>query len=52
MQDSLRQIFGEYGPIASIFVKIVKTETGKRFPYGFVSFETNEDAKKAMQVFG
>jgi RNA recognition motif. (a.k.a. RRM, RBD, or RNP domain) len=49
MTDSLKQIFTEHGKIVSVFVKI---DILRKSPYGFVCFENNEDAKKAMQAYG
>ena len=48
MTDSLKQIFAEHGKIVSVFVKI---DILRKSPYGFVCFESNEDAKKAMQAY-
>lgn len=49
MRDSLKQIFSEFGNVLSVFVRI---DVQRKSPYGFVSFESNEDAKKAMQAYG
>ncbi len=49
MRDSLNQIFSEFGKIVSVFVKI---DVQRKSPYGFVCFDSNEDAKKAIQAYG
>lgn len=44
MKEALDSIFSEYGKIVSIFVKLDKNN---KAPFGFVSFENNEAAKRA-----
>ncbi|KAK8958299.1 Polyadenylate-binding protein 2 [Platanthera guangdongensis] len=46
--DSLKQKFSEYGKVNSAV--IMKNENGNSRGFGFVSFESPEDAKKAMEA--
>lgn len=46
--DTLMEAFGKYGPITSCV--IMTDDDGKSKGFGFVAFETNEDAEKACEA--
>jgi RNA recognition motif-containing protein len=45
----LRKLFEEYGHIVSVFVK---SDPVRKAPFGFVCFDSNESAKKALRAYG
>jgi RNA recognition motif-containing protein len=44
----LREVFGEYGELASVAV-ITDRDTGRSKGFGFVEFANDDDAKAAME---
>ena len=46
-EDSLREIFGEFGEVASAAV-ITDRESGRSKGFGFVEFSNDEEAKAAI----
>lgn len=47
-EDELKKIFGEYGPITSVVV--MRDGDGKSRCFGFVNFESADDAAKAVDA--
>ena len=50
-QESVEALFSQYGPIESI-VLIKDRETGLFKGFGFVEFQSKEDANKALELNG
>ncbi len=48
--DQLRELFSECGTVVDAFVSIYK-DTGRSRGFGFVEFETEEQAVKAVEKF-
>lgn len=49
--DSLRELFSQYGEIAEAIV-ITDRVTGRSKGFGFVTFAKEEDAQKALEMHG
>ncbi len=49
-EDDLRGLFAQAGTVKSIAL-INDRDTGRSKGFGFVEFETNEDAQKAISMF-
>lgn len=49
--DALRELFAEYGEITDCIV-MSDRETGRSRGFGFVTFQQEEDAKKALEKDG
>ena len=50
-QEALEELFSQYGPIESVAI-IKDRETGRSKGFGFVEFQTKEDADKALELNG
>ncbi|MCK4651091.1 RNA-binding protein [Candidatus Babeliales bacterium] len=50
-QESVEALFSQYGPIESV-VLIKDRETGLFKGFGFVEFQSKEDANKALELNG
>lgn len=48
--DALRELFSAIGPITDSFV-LTDRETGRSRGFGFVTFESEEDAQRAIEEF-
>ncbi len=49
-EDDLRELFAQAGTVKSIAL-INDRDTGRSKGFGFVEYETNEDAQKAITMF-
>lgn len=49
--DKLQELFSQYGPITEAIV-ITDRDTGRSKGFGFLTFEKEEDAKKALEMDG
>jgi RNA recognition motif-containing protein len=49
--ESLRELFAQYGEITEAMV-ITDRATGRSKGFGFVTFASEEDAKKALEMGG
>ena len=50
-QEALEALFSQYGPIESVVI-IKDHETGRSKGFGFVEYQTKEDADKALELNG
>jgi RNA recognition motif-containing protein len=50
-EESLKALFSEFGPVESV-VLIKDRETGRVKGFGFVEFEVQADAEKALELNG
>ena len=50
-QESVQALFSQYGPVESV-VLIKDRETGLFKGFGFVEFQSKEDANKALELDG
>lgn len=50
-EESLKALFSQFGPVESV-VLIKDRETGRLKGFGFVEFEVQADAEKALELNG
>ena len=48
-EDNLRELFGQYGEVSSVKI-ITDRETGRAKGFGFITMDTDSEAKEAIEA--